>query len=177
MERGGHSAELKRLLEQLRDPARLRMVTAGLTLLIGYAGIYMPLSRRIDQTSRNLQRECKRQEMANDVEFLRAQVEKFQDRLPENTDTNEWVQYVLNGIRKFPLKLVTLDSDSPRRCGPYDAVVLHVDLEGDFHDLDALLHWLEANQRLFRVESVAIAPASDRTDKLAMRLTLLGVKG
>ena len=177
MERGGHHAELKRLLEQLHDPVRLRMVTTGLMLLVGYVGIYMPLSSRIDQTTRKLERESKRQETANEVEFLRAQVEKFQDRLPEDTDTNEWVQYVLGGIREFPLKLVALDSDSPRRCGPYDAVVLHVNLEGAFHDLDALFHWLEANERLFRVDSAVIAPASDRSDKLALRLTLLGVKG
>lgn len=169
--------EFQKLLERLQDPFQLRVLITGVMLAIGYAGIYMPLSARIDETSAKLAKERKRQALANDVDSLRAQVSKFQSRLPEGTDTNEWVHYVLDGIREFPLKLVTLDSGSPRRVGPYTAIVLTLELEGSFHDLDSLLYWLEANERLFRVESAKIAPARNANDRLVMRLTLLGMKG
>lgn len=169
--------DFRQLLERLHDPFRLRVLVTGLMLVVGYAGIYMPLSSRIDDTTRKLSQERRRQELADQIDTLRAQVSKFQARLPDNTDTNEWVEYVLEGIRKFPLKLNTLDSDSPRRVGPYEAMVLRIDLEGEFHDLDAFLHWLETNQRLFRVDSAKIAPARQASGELTMQLTLLGVKG
>jgi len=111
------------------------------------------------------------------VECLRAQVEKFQNRLPQGTDTNEWINYVLCGTRRFPLKLIHLDTDPSRRVGPYEMVVLHVKLEGRHADLDSFLHWLESNERLFRVESVDVSSARCQEGRLAMQLTVLGMKG
>lgn len=166
-----------KLLEQLHDPVRLRVLVTGLMLLVGYVGIYMPLSGRIEETTRKLNQQHKRHALAHDIGHLRAEVDKFQPRLPKKTDTNQWVQYLLDGIRKLPLKLITLDPDSPGRVGPYEAVVLHMKLEGGFHDLDAFLHWLEANQRLFRVDSAKIAPARGENGGLVLQLTVLGMKG
>jgi Tfp pilus assembly protein PilO len=173
----GLKTDLCELLEKLRDPIRLRILTTGVMLLVGYAGIYLPLSGRIEETSRELSNQCRRQKLAHDVDCLRAQVQKFQDRLPANSDTNQWVQYVLEGIRQFPLKLNNLDSHSPERLGPYEAVSLSVDVEGEFHQLDAFLHWLETNPRLFRIDSAKIAPSRNEEDRLTMQLTLLGLKG
>ena len=86
------------------------------------------------------------------------------------------MQYVLAGVRKFPLKLTNLDSDDPQRVGPYEAVVLHVELAGGFQHLDAFLHWLESNHRLFRVDSAKIAPSRGERGGLVMQLTLLGAR-
>ena len=69
------------------------------------------------------------------------------------------MQYLLGGIRRFPLRLTALDCDPPRDVGPYKAVVLRVDLEGAFFDMDALLRWLESNPRLFRIDSLRISPS------------------
>ena len=172
-----NKVDFEKLLERLHDPLQLRVLITGLLLLVGYGGIYMPLSSRIEETTRKLSSEHKRRHLANDVDCLRAQVEKFQARLPEKADTNQWVNYVLDGIRGFPLKLINLDSAGPCRVGPYKAVVLHVQLEGEFHDLDSFLHWLEANQRLLRVDSAKIAPARNANERLVMQLTLLGIMG
>lgn len=186
---GPKKVDLNELLNRLRDPLRLRIFVTGLMLLIGYAAIYTPLSGRIEQTTRKLNEQQRRQALAHEIDRLRAQVSKFHARLPADSDTNQWVQYVLDGIRKFPLKLKTLDSESPRRIGPYQAVVLHIDLEGEFDDLDAFLRWLETDQRLFRVDTARIAPSrrggayraartsGQQNGKLAMQLTLLGVSG
>lgn len=167
--------DIKRLIELLHDPVRLRMAVTGFMLVVAYAGIYMPLSSRAEEATRKLNKERNLQGLAEDIEYLREQVDKFQPRLPEKTDTNEWVQYVLGGIRKFPPKLISLDRESPKAVGPYKAVVLNIQLEGRFHDLDSFLCWLEGNERLFRVESVKIAPARQATDKLVMKLILLGL--
>ncbi len=169
--------ELNNLLERLRDPLRLRVFIAGAVLAIGYAGVYMPLSGRIDDTTRKLSAARRRHELAAQIEHLRAEVEKFQARLPEKTDTNQWIQYVLDGVRSFPVTLNRLDPGSPQRVGPYEAVVLEMELAGAFQELDAFLHWLETNERLFQVDSVHVERARRESEHLVMRLTVLGLKG
>jgi Tfp pilus assembly protein PilO len=169
--------DLNKLLQRLRDPVRLRVFITGLALAVGYVAIYMPFNGHIEETTRKLNHERKRNNLADEIEQLRAQVESFQARLPEETDTNEWMQYVLGAIRETPLRLASLDSDDPQRVGPYEAVVLQLELEGAFEDLDSFLYWVESNERLFRVDSARIAPPRDENGKLSMQLTLLGLKG
>jgi Tfp pilus assembly protein PilO len=165
------------LAERLQDTGRLRVLVTATMVLVGYAGVYLPLSARIDAASRRLAREQKRRDLARDIEQLRAQVSAFKHRVPEKTDTNEWVQYVLVGVRGFPVKLVALDPGEPQRLGPYKAIVLRIELEGVYHDVDAFLNWLETNDRLFRVDAVKIAPARTGSEMLNMQLTVLGVMG
>jgi hypothetical protein len=84
---------------------------------------------------------------------------------------------VLSGVRNFPLKLVQLDADSSRDVGPYKAVVLRIEFEGAFPDMDAFLRWLESNERLFRIDTVKIAPHRSGNGLMFMQLTVLGVMG
>jgi len=119
-----------RLLEELQHPTRLRVALTCAVLLTGYAGVYLPLSSEIDDTARRLAAEQKRLDLARDVERLREQCRAFKGRLPAKADSNEWVQYVIAGIRRFPVKLVLLDPEAPREVGPYKVVVLRVELEG-----------------------------------------------
>ena len=177
MQDNDRKAGFRKLLEQLHDPLRLRVFVTGIMLVVGYAGIYTPLSGRIEETTRKLNKAHKRHALGHDVEHLRAAVDKFHARLPEKTDSNEWLQYVLGGIRMFPNNLITLDLDDPQTVGPYRAVVFHIELAGEFNELDAFLHWLEANQRLFRVDSAKIAPARRQGGGLVLQLTVLGMKG
>ena len=168
--------DFRKLVDRLHDPVQLRVFITVAMVAVGYFGIHVPLGGRIEKTGRRLNEERKRQILATDIELLRAEVESFQPRLPRDTDTNEWVQYVLEGVRKFPLRLTNLGSDSPRRLGPYEAVVLHVELAGRYQDLDSFLYWLESNRRLFRVDSAKIMPPRGESGKLVMQLTLLGAK-
>ncbi|MHC4398928.1 MAG: type 4a pilus biogenesis protein PilO [Planctomycetota bacterium] len=176
MARNDYRTELKKLIERLHDPVQLRVLITAVMVVVGYFAIYTPLNGHIEETTRKLGDDQRRQTLARDVEQLRAEVAKFQSRLPEQTDINEWVQYVLGGIRKFPLKLVNLDSGKPQQLGPFEAVVLNVELSGRFRDLDAFLHWLATNERLFRLDSAKIAPSRNEGDELMMQLTLLGAK-
>jgi hypothetical protein len=165
------------LVNRLYDPVQLRVFTTGVVLLVGYTGIYMPLSDRIETSSRQLAVETKRLELAREIEDLRSQYEKFKDRIPEKSDANEWVQYVLGGIRRYPLKLVALDSDPLREIGPYKALVLRIELEGTFPDMNSFVGWLETNDRLFRVDSVRIQPHRSGNGAMVMQLSVLGVMG
>jgi Tfp pilus assembly protein PilO len=165
------------LLERLQNPAQLRACLTGALLVVGYLAIYMPLSADIEQTTTKLTSEKKQLELARDVQHLRAQYAMIKRRLPKKSDINEWVEYVLTGSRRFPLRLVTLDKDPVRDVGPYKAVVLRIELEGAFLDMNAFLAWLETNERLMRVDSVRIQPHRSGNGLLVMQVTVLGVMG
>jgi Tfp pilus assembly protein PilO len=169
-------ADLKsRVLERLHDPIQLRAAVTVTVLLVAYAGIYAPLSGQIADATTEIDRQQKLCQLAYDVEHLRTQYQSFVGRLPKQSDSKEWVQYLLNGIRRVPLRLTALDCDPPRDVGPYKAVVLRVELEGAFFDMDTLLRWLDTNHRLLRVDSVRIAPSRSSREVLVLQLTVLGV--
>ena len=185
-ETGERRADLKaQLLGWLHDPLQLRILLIGAVLLAGYAGVYTPLSAQIAETTTKLSRERKMAELADSLEQLQARCDSFAKRIPQQADSKEWLQYMHEGIRRFPLKPTKLDCLTQRQVGPYRAVVLTITLEGSFFDLDQFLRWLESNPRLLRVDDISIALASSNEranmgsarnkDDMIMRLTVLGM--
>ena len=131
----------------------------------------------MDSTNRNLNKERKRLELGCEVEQLRSQFNRFKNRIPKQRDANEWVPYVLDGVRKFPLTLLKWNGDELRDVGPYKVVVLRLELEGTFSGMDSMLDWLETNERLIRVDTVKIAPQKVGSGKLVMQLVIFGIMG
>ena len=171
-EKGG----LAKLIERLHDPVQLRVFITGIMVVVGYMGIYSQLSEWIEESTRELSRLHKRQGLAKEIEFLRCQLGKFDGRLAENADPNEWAQYLIDNIRKFPLRLLSFRPESPRPVGPYTALVFDVTLAGEkIRDLDSFVHWVETNKRLLRVDSLRIAPTPEGRE-LIMNLRLLGIR-
>lgn len=178
MESSSKSATPKaKLLDHLYNTTKLRSLVTGLMIAIGYIAVYMPLSGSIEATTKDRAKEQKRLDLATEVEHLLQQFDNFKKRLPAKRDPNEWVQYVLAGVRKLPLKLAKMDTEDARDLGPYKLVVLRLELEGGFTDMDALLNWLETNERMIRVDSVKIAPHRSGKGILIMQLVVLGVMG
>ena len=57
-------------------------------------------------------------------------------------------------------------------------VFLSIKLSGSLADLDQFLAWLESNERLFRVESISLAPkAGSDGEEFNMDIAVLGVMG
>ena len=116
--------------------------------------------------------------MASEIEALCARgADKFRDRLPQGTDPNEWVEYTLAGIRSFPLKLLKLEPQGVKKFGPFQIMVLRIEIQGSFADLERLLGWLEFNPRLLRIDVVNIQKSGGVEGGLTLRLTVLGVIG
>ena len=168
---------LKKLLERLHNPLQLRIVVTVVLLVSWYVGLAMPLTANIEDTTRLLGREKKRLDLAKEIEGLRAQLKKFDNRIPTKIDSNEWIQYMLAGVRDFPLKLNLIDADKQKEIGPYKAMVLRVDIEGKYSDVNAFLRWLEKNPRLLRIDSIRMEPQRGGQDILGVRLIVLGVTG
>lgn len=171
-----YQAELREIANRLRDPVRLRIALCGLALVVAYFGVYGPLSSRIEAATRKRQAAERRMTTAQDVEFLRAQAAMIESRVGPSSDANESVHYVLDGIRALPVQLVRLDSDAAVSVGPYEAVVLRVELEGRVQHLDAFLEWLETNERLFRVDSFKLRSSRGKMGEPTMQLVFLALK-
>lgn len=153
----------------------MRMFACLMMLAIGYVGIYSPLSGMISTKKRQLKQEETRRDLADTVGTLREKLETLDSRIPEGTDANEWMQYVLGGVRKSNLNLQSMTPGTPRKVGPMKAIELQVSLEGNYADFDSFLVWLETNERLFRVDAVKVSPAKDETRGLQMHVKVLGL--
>jgi hypothetical protein len=166
------------LKNRLRDPLQLRVALVVSSLTLWYVAAYMPISGRMDATLTDLTKSEKHLGLVRDIEALRAQAAKFRDRIPSKTDPNEWVEYMLGGIRGYPpLKLLKLESQGMKKHGPFDVMILRIEIQGEFADLDGLLGWIETNTRLFRIDSVTLKPAMGNVGGLVLQLTVLGVMG
>lgn len=169
-------AGLAKLAERLRDPLQFRIFVTLVMLAVGYMAVYQPLGDRIAQTAAHVKQVKEHENLAHELEDLRAEAARIDARLPKNTDTNEWIEYVLRGIRRQPVTLVNLDTDVPRRVGPFEAIVLKVELRGAYRGLEDFLGWVDTNERFFRVDTLSLA-AGRNTDEVEMKVVLLGLKG
>lgn len=188
-ETGERRADYKaQLLARLHDPLQLRIFLVALLLLIGYFGVYTPLTAKIEENAGKLAHQQKLADLATSLEQLQASCNSFAKRIPAQTDSKEWLQYMHEGIRHLPIKLTKLDCLTPRRVGPYQAVVLSMSVEGTFFDLDRFLRWLESNPRLLRIDTITIGLAKEENrgplstsspdrDELTMQLMVLGMGG
>jgi Tfp pilus assembly protein PilO len=172
----------QRLVAFCYKPMLFRAALTVVILGAWYVGFAMPSSAEIDQTATKLAREQKRLGLAREVEALREQVARYKKRLPVNSDPNEWVQYMLDGVRKFPmLKLVMLDTDGTKAVGPYKAIIIKLNVEGPFRDVDAFVRWIEANPRLLRVDSLNMQPVrvvgDSASSRMGATMIVMGVMG
>lgn len=183
-ESGERRINLKAIVvERLHDPLQLRILVTIVILLVGYIGVYMPLNAHITETTQRLNRDRKLGELADTVERLQTQCSRFEKRVPQQTDTKEWLQYMHSGVRQFPVKLSRLDCLDPKQIGPYKAIVLEVEVQGSFFELDRFLRWVESNPRLMRVDDISLAlakskqKAKENKNDMVLRLTVLGMAG
>jgi Tfp pilus assembly protein PilO len=164
------------LLEHLQNPTKLRVFLTAIVLTIGYFAIYQPFEKHFAATKRNLGDTRKRLALAREVEQLRMQFKPIEKHISPQVNSKEWEQYMLGEIRKFPLKLNSFKPNASRSLGPYSAISMQIELSGSYDELDRFLHWLESNERLFRVDDVKISPGPSGSG-LSMKITVLGLMG
>jgi hypothetical protein len=184
-EKAKNAAALQAALNGIwRNPMRLRIALAVVLAGVWYGGIYRPLVGQIESTRADLDTERKRIAMAEVIEGLRAQTKRFHDRLPPRADPNEEIQYLLDGVKALPVRLVSLNPMPPKEMEPYKTVAVRLQAEGRHPDLDRLLRWLEGNRRILRIEEITIEPADEgkatkagQARQYKMDLIIMGVIG
>jgi hypothetical protein len=162
-------------------PLEFRAVLTVAMLGTWYAALGLPLTAGIDETTLKAGRERKRLDLAKQIEKLRDQVGQFKDRVPTATDPNEWMGYMLAGLRRFPkVKQNSLTPEVVRDLGPYKAVSLRMEVSAPYQEFEAWLRWLESNRRLLRVDSLKIVPEAHPAGgpwSVKANLVVVGVSG
>ncbi len=165
------------LQERLQDPVQLRVFLTGAVLLIGYGAIYTPLSDSIASESRLLAAEKKRNQLAISISRAEREQGKLSEQLPTDASTSEWMQYLLAGIRQWPLQLHSLDPKPRRRMGPFEVDEFQIELEASFDDLKAFIQWIESGERLMRIDQIKFAPSRGEDALIQLSLTVLALNG
>jgi Tfp pilus assembly protein PilO len=161
---------------RLKDPLQLRFILAAAIAVPWYFLVYPAINGATEEIEKARVGSETHLALAREIVSLRAEVDKFRPRLPAHTDPNEWVEYLLSGVRLYELRLVKLEPREMKKQGPFDVMVLTIDIQGRYSDLEALLVWVESNPRLFRIDMIDIAPTLDgRT--MSMKMTILGIMG
>jgi hypothetical protein len=170
------SALEQMILAQVRDPLRLRFVLAAGILAAWYFSFYGPTQDEIAATLQKTARERARAAAAARIEALREAFAPLKKRIPERSDPNELIQYVMAHCRRSPVKIVDLKPSKTRDLGPFNAVGLRITLETSFVGLYELLAWAEDDERLLRVESLKVNPRNG-SNLLHVELELLSLVG
>ena len=163
----------KALFEKhMSDPLKLRLAVMGAALVIAVVPVYMPLSKKIDENKRRLAFEKERNGYIIDCEKLQKEVNTFRSMIGEKSDTNEWANYLLDGIREFQVKLKGMESKQQRKVGPYKAISFGMEIEGTYPELKKYVEWLESSPRLIRIDTLNM---ERRSETLLMKIIILGV--
>jgi hypothetical protein len=169
-----------RIQTLLRNPTRLRVAITVVLAGIWFFAIYQPTVAQIGDKQQRLETERKRLALAETIGDLRAETQRFKLRLPKHADQNAAIQYLLDGVRSFPLSNTTLDPKSPKEIGPFKTLVADLGVDGQYADLEKLLRWLETNSRLYRIDQIRIDPAKvgkGERPAYRMQLIVIGVLG
>jgi len=173
-EKTSKSSVPRQVLTLLRNPTRLRLALSAAILLSWYFGVYSPTSEYMTLASTRTDSERKRAVTAREIEKLRSILTPCQDRIPDQAGLNELIQYVMAHVRTLPINLIDLKPGKVKDHGPYDNLSLRLQFESTYEDLDALLHWVETNQRLLRVDTLKIDPAKEK-NRLTVQLELVSL--
>ena len=160
------------VIKHLSDPAKLRLVVVGAMAGMMIGLVYVPFSDRIAGRRRALSAEIARRASIHDVEKLRTQAQSCREHVGQAGDTNEWVQYLLEGLRDKDVMLRDMASRQPKKIGPYQTVTLTLEVAGTYAQLKGFLEWLEGSDRLVRVDTVRI---EKKPGTLQMKITILGL--
>jgi len=176
MDTGIDKAKLLRykalVVKHLSDPVKLRLAIVAATVSLAVGAGYMPLAGRIERDRIRLRATKSRLASIHEVEGLRRVVGAYRPRLGEGLDTNEWVQYILGGLRVSNVRLRDMESKKPQKVGPYQTVTLSLEVAGTYAKLKGFVEWLEASDRLLRVDVVRI---EKQPGNLLMKVVVLGL--
>jgi len=160
------------IAKMLGDPVKMRLAIVFVAAALAVGAVYMPLCGRIDEARLTASAEKKRTEAIQGVETLWAEANSYRPRIGETSDTNDWVQYLLAGSRRIPVRLRDMQSREPVKVGPYKAIVFTLEVEGTFAQLKQFTEWLEQSERLLRIDNLRMERLPNA---LMMRIQVLGL--
>ncbi len=163
---------------------RFKLAITATMVAAWYGAFFLPTTNRIDTAKSVLAEERKRTALGRDIESMRAEIKRAGERLPSTTDRHAWVEWILEGVRKQPVKVLKLDPKPNVEVGPYQAAVAVLHVSGSYTEVDEFLQWLEGLPRLVRVTQITVnpkdvqgAPGTKNKTVIEAQVTIMGILG
>jgi Tfp pilus assembly protein PilO len=163
------------ILNQIRQPLKLRLLLCSAIITGWYVLFFSPLSEETTAATAQIVTERKRVATARQIEQLKKAMAPYKGRVHAGTDIHELMQHVIAHMRTSPLKLLDLKPEKPKALGPYETLSLKLTLEGSFAGFDEFLTWVETNQRLLRIDGLKLEPDAKDPGRLAAQVVLLSL--
>ena len=163
------------ILEQLRQPLKLRLLLCFAIITGWYFLFFSPLSEQTTANTAKIVMERKRVATARQIEQLKKAMVPYQGCIPAGADLAELIRHLIDHMRSSPLKLLDLKPEKPKDLGPYETLGLQLTLEGRFAEIDEFLRWVETDQRLLRIDKIKLDPTRKDPNRLAAQIVLLSL--
>jgi Tfp pilus assembly protein PilO len=163
------------ILEQLRQPLKLRLLLCLAIIAGWYILFFSPLREQVAATTVEIASERKQVATAREIEQLRKTLAPYLTHMPAGADISELRRYVIAHLQSSPLKLLDLKPAPPRDLGPYQTLGLRLTLEGHFAEIDEFLSWVETDQRFLRVDTIKLDPTGKDAGRLTAQVVLLSL--
>lgn len=139
-------------LEQLEDPLKLKFISLGLVVAIGFFAVYRPFDDDIRILKRQISEQQSRAAMIQKVEALEKTRASMLGKIPENGNVNFWTEYLIGGVRESGVVLTTLESDIKKlKIGHFQPVQFKIEVEGTYPEIYRLIAWIEEGEWFARV--------------------------
>jgi hypothetical protein len=151
----------------------MAVAAIGGVFLVGFLAVSRPLSQRIDNADERLGKAVGRAQLAADVFDLRHLASLYNKKLPRGVDPNDWTNYLLEGIRRQPVRLIRMDPKEILGLGPCKVLSWQIEMEGNFESLGRVVEWLENGKRLVRIDRCILQSPAGKT--VGMTLSVKGL--
>lgn len=168
--------ELENVAEFLRDPFKMRIAVAGLTLAIMCFAINDPLQGKMQSSKSELSKLKTKVRTAEQVMLLRDHLSAVDDRIVKGKGNDVVVSHLIEIVRDEHVDLMRIDATDPQKLGPLRSVRINLDMLGSFEALLKVLHRFDSDPYLIRVEEFAIVPPNPNRSTSSLNVTLRVMK-
>ncbi len=142
----------EQVVEQLRDPFKLRVTALLIVFAAGFLAVYRPINQEIMILGRQLEGAKDRLATIEKVDLLRARRARLRARIPQTPTINFWSEHLIGGVRESGVMLRSLETHPQKiKIGDLQAMYIDIEVEAQSDQLYHLVRWLEASKWMIRI--------------------------
>jgi Tfp pilus assembly protein PilO len=124
--------------------------------LIGYYGIHVPAQNEVRLIHAQIAEEQASQTLQSDVSAVLAQIGRYRERLPSETDPSWLAEQVVALAQRAGVHLSSITQDPPLTSPQYTRLSVNLQLAASYHQLGAFLDEIERSPFFIRVDRLSM---------------------
>ncbi len=155
--------ELKQKISAiLIDRSKFEISLFVIFAVVMIGGLYYPVKSKYDEVRAKYTKQRTHLHLAEDITNMRRYYSAQDKVVSKEFDKNQWSEHILEGLRKFSIKLRSFEHRTlKRKIDKYQVLFLKLEVEGTFQTLYEFFHWLEFQRPAVLVSSVNLSRAKE----------------